>query len=177
LIVLRCTEKLRRRLRLPKLGDAPASTTALGDWFGNPVSTRHARVILLVSEKSRLPVLVPARNLDRFEQGFVAAVHDLLLDLGIPEEAADRERNAMSELVFARTNSRSVLGTMNDYTFGLRIMLEERPGMTLHEIALHLSETPLGPFGYKRPVELGRSLLQGSSAGAGLSAFFGRTFR
>ena len=75
MITLRCTEKLRKKLKLPKLGDGLPSTTALGDWFGQPVSTRHARVILLVSEKSRLAILIHARQLDRFEQriGFMAA--------------------------------------------------------------------------------------------------------
>ena len=159
MVTLRCTEKLRKRLRLPKLGDAPASTTALGDWFGNPVSTRHARVILLVSEKSRLAVLVAARHLDRFEDRFREALYDLLLSLDVPAEAAARERDAMSDFCYAKTNSRSVLGTMNDYTFPLRILLEEEPERTLQEIALHLSETPLGPFGYKRPKDLVRSLL------------------
>ena len=68
MITLRCTERLRKKLRLPPLEDEPPpSTAALGDWFGHPVATRYARVILLVSERSRLPLLVAARQLDSFE--------------------------------------------------------------------------------------------------------------
>lgn len=157
---MRCTEKLRKKLRLPKLEEeAPASTTGLGDWFGNPVSTRHARVILLVSERSRLAVLVHARQLDRFERRFADAVADLLLDIGVPAESVAREREAMNDLVYARTNSRSVLGTMNDYTFALRIHLEEEPEKTLHEIALILSTTPVGPLGYDSPEKVVTTLL------------------
>jgi uncharacterized protein DUF6933 len=159
LITLRCTEKLRKKLKLPKLGDGPPSTTALGDWFGQPVSTRHARVILLVSEKSRLAVLIHARQLDRFEQRFTDAVAELLRDLGVSAESISRERAAMGDLVYARTNSRSVLGTMNDYTFALRIYLEEEPEKTLHEIAVLLSETPCGPLGYASPRRIVQSRL------------------
>jgi len=160
LIALRCTEKLRKKLRLPTLSeDAPPSTAALGDWFGHPVSTRHSRVILLVSERSRLAVLVHARQLDRFERRFADATADLLLDLGAPAEAVADEREAMNDVVYARTNSRSVLGTMNDYTFALRIYLEEEPEKTLHEIALMLSVTPIGPLGYDSPDRVVRGLL------------------
>jgi hypothetical protein len=102
---------------------------------------------------------VAARHLDRFEDRFREALYDLLLALGVPAEAAAGERDAMSDFYYARTNSRSVLGTMNDFTFPLRILLEEEPEKTLHEIALHLSGWLLGPFGYKRPEDLVRSLL------------------
>jgi IS30 family transposase len=165
MLTLRCTEKLCKKLRLPKLGDAPASTTTLGDWFGNPVSTRHARVILLVNEKSRLAVLVAARQFDRFEQRFRDAVADLLLDLGVQAEAVVREIEAMHDLVYARTNSRSVLGTMNDYTLALHFGLEGEPEKTLHEQALHLSETPCRPLGYASPHEVVLTLLSGDRGG------------
>jgi len=164
MLTLRCTEKLCKKLRLPKLGDAPASTTTLGDWFGHPVSTRHMRVILLVNEKSRLAVLVAARQLDRFEQRFRDAVADLLLDLGVPAEAVAREIEAMHDLVYARTNSRSVLGTMNDYALALHLGLEQELEKTLHEQALHLSETPCGPLGYASPHEVVLTLLAGEEA-------------
>jgi hypothetical protein len=162
LITLRCTDPLRKKLRLPKLGEGFSSTTALGDWFGNTVALQHARLILLVSEKSRLPVLVAARDLGTFEESFRSALSDLLLALGVPAEAVARERAAMHQVVYAKTNNRSVLGTLNDFSRMLRHFYESHPGATLHEYARELGEAPCGPLGYDRPKDVAPRLLAGS---------------
>jgi len=163
MITLRCTERLRKGLHVPAAEDPPVSTTVLGDWFGQPVLTRYVRMILLVSERSRLPVLVPARQLDSFEKRFRRALGDLLRDIGIPAEAIRRELAEMQELVYARTNSRSVLGTMNDYTGFLLGALAEEPEKSLRELAVELSKLRAGPLGYARPCEVVRSLLDAAA--------------
>ena len=35
MIALRCTARLQKRLKMPKLVEPGPSTTALGDWYGN----------------------------------------------------------------------------------------------------------------------------------------------
>jgi len=100
MVTLRCAERLRKRLCLSALEDAPASTTVLGYWFGQPVVTRYARV-LLVSERARLPALVETRQLDSFEKRFKRSLGDLLRDIGIPAEAIRRELAEMWDLVYA----------------------------------------------------------------------------
>jgi hypothetical protein len=161
MVTLRCTERLRKRLKLPELGDSPAPTTVLGDWFGHPVSTRHARVILLVNERSRLPVLLWARRFDAFERRLLRDVFNLLLAIGVPAEAVEREVEEMADLCFARTNNRSVLGTINDYALAVRIALTSQPDTVLPDLALELSETPCGPLGYERPRDRALKLLAG----------------
>jgi hypothetical protein len=60
-VVIRCTQKLLRRLRAPEVSEA-SSTTRLGDWTANVFGIRRQRYVLLVSERSRLPVVLPARD-------------------------------------------------------------------------------------------------------------------
>jgi hypothetical protein len=168
MFTLRCTERLRKALHVPAEEDPPVSMTALGDWCGQPVATRYARMILLVSERSRLPVLVAARRLDSFEARFRRALEDLLRDIGIPAEAIRRELAEMQELVYARTNNRSVLGTMNDYTGFLLGALAEEPEKSLHELAVDLSELRAGPLGYEQPREVARALLSAAPHGVGV---------
>jgi len=50
-LVLRCTQKLLKRIG-PPIADPPASTTALGDWYAQPLAIGHQRHVLLVSERS-----------------------------------------------------------------------------------------------------------------------------
>jgi hypothetical protein len=112
-----------------------------------------------VSERSRLAVLVPARDFPTLEARFRAAAVYLVRQLGVSGEAASREAEAMAEVVYAPTNNRSVLGTMNDYDRLLRWMLEAHPTLTLTQYALRLSETPCGPMKYASPDDVTRLLL------------------
>ena len=58
MFALRCTRKLLDLI--PGIVEEPAaSTTLLGDWTANILFSRP-QVILLVSEKSLLPVVIPA---------------------------------------------------------------------------------------------------------------------
>lgn len=58
MVILRLTRKLLARVG-PPTPDPPASTTVLGDWFGHLVFVGHQRYVILVSERSRLAVLLP----------------------------------------------------------------------------------------------------------------------
>lgn len=141
MVTLRCTEKLQRRLRVWPVGDGPSSTTVLGDWYGHVVNIRRVRLVLFVSEVSRLGVLLEARDFSTLVSWFQTAVVKLLHQLGIPAKAVEEEERAMKEVVFARTKSRSVLGTINVFSEHLYWAFELRPGLSLQEYSLELSGT------------------------------------
>src|SRR6188474_2707086 len=117
MVVLRCTQKLLVRLEKP--GDLPAveSTTRLGDWYGNVLRIGRRQHLLLISERSRLPVVLPIGEAKRLGAVFPDAVCERLAIVGIAAEDIADERMRMSELGFGRTRNRSVLGTLNDFAF------------------------------------------------------------
>jgi len=147
MIVLRCTRKLLKRLHATPLDISPPSTTLLGDWYANVLFVYRRPLILAVSERTLLPILVPARDLSSLGERLGAALAEILLALGIPEPAAREEQRQMLPIVFARTDSRQILGTMNDFDR----MLEPRPGQTLVSAALELAEAPCSPIGMESP--------------------------
>jgi hypothetical protein len=100
MIVLRCTQQLLRRLK--QFDDAAAirSTTRLGDWYGDLIRMGNRHVLLFISERSRLPVLIPVRNANHLRSAFPDAVCQMLAAVGVPVEAIERERFQMSEIVF-----------------------------------------------------------------------------
>ena len=65
MVVLRCTLKLL--VRLKQAGDLPAveSITRLGDWYGNILQVGRRQQLLFISERSRLPVVIPIREAKR----------------------------------------------------------------------------------------------------------------
>ena len=158
MLVLRCTQTLLKRVG-PPIADPPASTTALGDWYAQPLAVGHQRYVLLVSERSRLPVLLPARDVKHLAAHFPAALSRVLAGLEVPEDIIARELAEAGEIVIARTASRSLLGTLNDFSHMLRWQLRDEPDPNLTMEAVRLSDTPVRPLGPGWPEEFTFRLL------------------
>lgn len=158
MLVIRPTQKLAKRLRVELLPEAEPSTTVLGDWYCTLLFTRPKQLILAVSEKSRLPLLFPAAGEHSFEVRLLAALGMTLMALEVPIPAIAREQADLSvETVYAKTASRSLLGTINDFTFALDAYLPESD--KLLEAALWLACTPIRPMQWARPVDVAFELL------------------
>lgn len=157
---LRCTAKLMKRLRIRDPGEPPPPENILGDWFAYILYTRHGHYVLLVSERSLLPVLTTARDLDNLVPRFKQQLDDVLSALGVRRELIDRELARMEPLYFGRTNSRVVLGSMNDFVQIFKYMLPDGQHLTLLDWSLQLAEAPCSPIGMESPNDLARRLLE-----------------
>jgi len=146
MVAIRCTKKLLARIGAPSPVTEP-TTTLLGDWYARPVSIGHQRLILLISEHSRLPVILPGRDVKHLASNVPDALARVFLGLGIETPAAEREVEATREAVIAVTDNRSLLGTLNDFSFMLQWQLPDRPNLDLLQAALELSHTPVRPLG------------------------------
>ena len=155
MVVLRCTQKLLARLK--QSGDLPAiePTTRLGDRYGNILRIGARQHLLFISERSRLPVIVPLRDSKRLSTVFPEALCDRLAVVGVPAADIAEERTQMSEMVFGRTRNRSLLGTMNDFAFTARSVDRSRAKReTPEELMGFLANTPILPVKGARPIDL-----------------------
>jgi len=147
MVVLRCTQKLL--VRLKQVGDVPAveSTTRLGDWYGNILRIGRRQHLLFISERSRLPVVLPITESKRLTTVFPDAVCERLAILGIAAEDIVDERARMSEIMFGRTRNRSLLGTLNDYAFMAQsVDVRRAEPESPEELMQFLSQTPILPL-------------------------------
>src|SRR2546427_3900404 len=128
MVVLRCAQKLL--VRLKQTGDLPSveSTTRLGDWYGNILRIGRRQHLLFISERSRLPIVLPITESKRLSAVLPDAVCERLAIVGVTVEDIADERARMSEIVFGRTKNRSLLGTLNDYAFMARSVDARRTG-------------------------------------------------
>jgi hypothetical protein len=156
---LRCTGKLLKKLRITNPGEPPHPENRLGDWFANIVYTRQGHFLILVSDRSLLPVIITARGLDNLVPNFFDALADVLSALRVPGWIIDREIEAMQPLYFGKTNNRAVLGSMNDFINMMRWELENQDATPL-QLALYLAGTPCGPLGRGFPNKVAVDLLK-----------------
>lgn len=159
MLTLRCTRKLQQALRQRVSSPPVASTTALGDWYGDLFGARHRRFAIFMSEHSLLPVILEQRDLHDLLTALRTACTELLPRIGVPMQLLEAELDEMDDLRLGPTRSRSVLGSMNDMKQSAHWLLTTGEP-TLLGVEMHLSETPCGPLGYRSPREVTLGLLR-----------------
>jgi len=157
MLTCRCTAKVFKRLKVKPSDAPPASSGRLGDWYVNLLYWQP-QVLLCVSERTLLPVIIPAKDGSSFPARLAASAQVLLREIGIPETLVDEELAAMQPVALAKTADRRVLGSMNEFAFLAEATLAYEPAMGLHRLALRLSLTPCGPLKLIFPVDATRDL-------------------
>jgi len=156
---LRCTAKLLKRLGISNPAEPPPPQNALGDWYANILFTRAGHYLLLLSERSRLPILLSARDLRSFERRFLQTLPEVLGAIGIPSPQVDRELNAMQPFSYGKTANRSVLGSLTDFGYLAKDWLA--PGdLSVYDVNLRLTRVPCLPLKSKFPDKETRSLFK-----------------
>ncbi len=169
MITLRCTQKVRKRLRLAATrSDSLSPTTALGDWYVHLAHFGRQQVVMATSERSLLTVLLPARDLRQsLVPNLQRSVQQLLTILGVPPDTVSREIAAMQPTAFASAVNRRVLGSMNEFGWQIGAYLGQTDDAL--ELARRLSDTPMSAVGSKArygiPREVARELLAAHYAG------------
>ena len=93
MVVLRCTQKLLVRLKQADNLATVESTTRLGDWYGNILQLGRRQHLLFISERSRLPVVIPIREGKRLASVFPDTVCEVLSNVGVAASDIADERS------------------------------------------------------------------------------------
>ncbi|MCV0437442.1 MAG: hypothetical protein K5880_02335 [Hydrogenophaga sp.] len=107
--------------------------------------------MLAVSERSLLPVVVPARDSRTLVQRLCKVLEPILTEIGVSADEAAAERYAMQRWAVGKTANRRVLGSLNDLAFQLQVGLLNYPDRTLTAQSLWLAKTPLKVIDYGAP--------------------------
>lgn len=146
MFVLHGTKKFRDRVPATgALAPDDSSTTVLGNWYATVLFWRP-QVALFVNEHTLLPVLLPlapgASTLDRFRD----AAADVFRGHGLRSSFVDNELAEMADCRLTKTQSRSVLGIMNEYTYLAEVHRARADDPNFVELSLRLAKTPCSPL-------------------------------
>ena len=123
---LHCTKKLLDRIKPSIAVSWPPPTTALGNWYATALFWKP-QLALLVNERTLLPVLMPLAPASALAARFPDELAAALSRHGASQKFIERELAAMTEVAMGKTANRSVVGTMNEFSFlaeGYREYLE-----------------------------------------------------
>ena len=141
---LRCTSRLRKRLGPSPSTSSLDSTTRLGDWYANLIHIGRRQLVLSVSERTFLPVVVPAAPIASLVPRLRLGLAEVLGALGIAKADIAKEDAAMADVAYGKTASRQVTGIMVDFAKALPFYLDGTP--SLLSVSLRLAETPCTPL-------------------------------
>jgi hypothetical protein len=138
------TKKLLDRVK-PVIGEPVTEPdTVLGNWYATALMWRP-QAALFVNELTRLPVFVPLAPAKGVGRRIGSQVGRVLEAIGTDLDAAIREAAAMEHVTWAKTASRSVIGSMNEFAYLAEAHLaHERTD--LFDLSVRLAATPCGPL-------------------------------
>lgn len=161
MVILKCTLRLLRRLRVQGTVESQDSTTVLGSWYANDFVVARRPYVICTSERSKLSVVVPFKESVTLPDRFRVRLRFLLENIGIPMPLIEKEMHEMNVLEFGRAQSRAVLGNMKQLTFFAKDWMQEYPEVDLKKLDLLLSDHLVGPEPYIFPQESTIQLFRG----------------
>jgi hypothetical protein len=164
MFTLRCTQKLLRRGLTESHGAEVKATALLGDWYANVLVIRPQHLVLCISERTLLPVIVPAKGISALPARLVEALSPILVALAVPPVSAQAECEHMREHRVGRTANRRVHGSLNELMFLLEHSLRAHPERSLPEHSLWLVQTPCKGVEYNAPDRATQALFMSSAA-------------
>lgn len=149
------TGKISKRLKIKPDQQKQESTGKLGNWYANYLIVARQHLVIAVSEKSLLPVLIPAKKLNDFPERVREQLGLMLQCLSVNHESIEKELSHMRDWTFSKTSNRSVIGMMVDFAKLIEYYdpyhLQEQ---SLLDTSLKLAHTPCSPIEYYPETEV-----------------------
>lgn len=156
--VIRCTRKLLSELQV-KTGEDSGRYMGLGAWHANLLRIDRRKCVLFTNDQTLYTFLVTGMKRPEFENIREIFRLNLFKNLArekLPQNQIEFIFNEHRELLITRTNSRSVLGSMNDLVIQTRYLIYKMGGLPNidHDLLNYeLNDVPMGAIGYRNSRE------------------------
>ncbi len=167
--LIKCTAKLRKEMGLKEaaLFAGTEEEGHLGPWHANLIFIDRRKCVLFVNDKTLFNFIVPDVNraqICELQKLFLNFLRPVLADQGFSNAERENVASEYAEVRFAKSNSKSVLGSMNDLAFNYETRILMAGGIHSPEvpgIISDLNRMPMGALKYTYAIEALRSVLQG----------------
>lgn len=175
MLTLKCTKKAQDQIGLKK-GDLvelenEKERSLLGAWYINVFSVDRRKCFIFMNERSLLSFILfgikkSNSNKESIPEVLVRGVEQLLTFEDFAPEFIDRFVEDCTISRFSKTDSRKVLGNMNDLVFMYEHMIWHEGGLKncdLHGILHRINRTPQRNIGWAYSIDIARELLSANA--------------
>jgi len=162
--IIRCTAKLLTELKT-KPTNGPSQSSAWCDWHANLLWVDRKKCVLFTNNQTLYSFFLPSMKkpiLENFEEVFRLGLFKSLMTEGFADPQVEYMLREHQQIVIAKTNSRSILGSMNDLALQIKSMIYATGGLAnadLPEINRQLNRTPMSAKKYKVSIDELKRLL------------------
>lgn len=161
--ILQCTAKLRKEMGLKKgdLKSLISIASPLGAWHANLIYANRRKAVLFVNDITLFNFIVlnlKRENIKNLSNVFRENLSHTLVAEGFSGEVVEKVMQEYTSIEYAKTYSKSVLGSMNDFAFHYKYHIHN--GGFLPDIIYKLNRMPMGALNYHEPIVLLQELLK-----------------
>ena len=165
--LIRCTQKLLKEIRVKPTEVEPESEV-IGDWHANLLRFERRKCVLFTNSLTLYSIFIPGLKrpeFDNFDEVFRQNLFRRLRIEGFSQAQIEKVLEEHQTLYFAKTNSRSVLGSMNDLAFQIETHIEITGGLAYTDfdnLNDELNRIPMGAINYKYSIDMLKEILSQS---------------
>ena len=169
MLYLKCTGAVQKALGLSKtlLTGALPSTAPLGNWYIHRFDIGRRKAYIFMSEATLLSFILfqgkKPVTAETLPDMLLAGLEQLLQMRGISQDAIERAMEAYHEGLFAKTDSRTDLGSLNDLVQRYQWVIEREGGLDgcdLTDIIMGTNAMPQRRLGWCTSWEISQSKVQ-----------------
>ena len=157
--LIRCTRKLLKELKQePK--EAVEIDGLLGGWHANLLTIERRKCVIVLNDATLYTLFIPLLKKPDFQTFHFTFGQHLLKNImyeGFNQKQIEAVLDENHEIKFAKTNSRSVLGTMNEQTYQLEYIIHLNGGLAntdIYELNHDLNRIIYSATDYIKPIEM-----------------------
>ncbi|MCF7885800.1 MAG: hypothetical protein K9M80_04820 [Candidatus Marinimicrobia bacterium] len=163
-MILRCTQKLIKTYDLSISNDI-SSEELLDEWYANLIYIERKKCILFTESETLYSLFLPnfkKGQIGNIEKIFKNWLKKSLKNLGIESNKIDKLLNRLDGMNYTTTQSRSILGSMNEYGYYYKHLINEEGGLqqsNIDEIVYKINGFIMGAIEYSSGNEEMRKII------------------
>jgi len=167
MLQFRCTGKARDELgiKISDLAEPKSADTLLGNWYINLFTVDRRKTFIFVNEKTLLSFImfgVKKSNVKKTPEVFLHGLDQLLTIEGIEIDKINRIFDGYDAYEFTKTNSKSLLGNVNDLVALYKHSILYEGGfkyIDIGKLIMKINRTPQRNLGWTYSIDLVKELL------------------
>jgi hypothetical protein len=160
--IIQCTGKLQKEMGLKPsdLSCKDPDPVILGRWHANLIYINRRKCILFANDKTLFNFIasdVSRPQIKKLSELFLSYLSCVLSDEGIDDIIKNKILSEYEAVEYAKTKSKSVLGSLNDLAYHYTYHIQEAGGVhsaMVPEIIRKLNRMPMGALEYKYSIEV-----------------------
>lgn len=143
-MVIRLSQKLASKLKVGNIPPMPLDSNEYADWSAHLFTVARTQYIILCNTKSLYCCFMYGRGITHdciFVEQALNTIREFMADDGLSFCYRKYVAPSSSTVLFAKSLSRTVTGSMNDHVQGAKILLKSK--FSSHDLGLRLNKTPL----------------------------------